>query len=85
MCAIGNGLLFSPSSMYLDQWFVRRKGLALGTMWAAKSITGVALPFVAASCLVRFGPSTTLKAWTIVTVCLDYINISRYPFIEDFS
>lgn len=68
MCAIGNGLLFSPSSLYLDQWFVRRKGLALGTMWAAKSITGVALPFVAATCLVRFGSSTTLRAWTIITV-----------------
>ncbi|KAJ5105588.1 hypothetical protein NUU61_002935 [Penicillium alfredii] len=68
MCAIGNGLLFSPSTMYLDQWFVRRKGLALGIMWAAKSVTGVALPFVASICLNRFGSSTTLRAWTVTTV-----------------
>ncbi|KAJ5753622.1 uncharacterized protein N7511_007775 [Penicillium nucicola] len=47
MCALGNALLFSPSSLYLDQWFLHRKGLALGTMWAAKSVTGVALPFAA--------------------------------------
>lgn len=70
MCAIGNGLLFSPSSLYLDQWFIRRKGFALGIMWAAKSITGVALPFAASACLNLFGPSATLKAWTVITVCL---------------
>lgn len=68
MCAIGNGLLFSPSSLYLDQWFVRRKGLALGMMWAAKSVTGVALPFITNACLNRFGSSTTLRAWTVTTV-----------------
>lgn len=68
MCAIGNGLLFSPSSLYLDQWFVRRKGLALGMMWAAKSVTGVALPFITSACLNRFGSSTTLRAWTVTTV-----------------
>lgn len=68
MCALGNGLLFSPSSLYLDQWFLRKKGLAIGIMWAAKSITGVALPFIASACLSKFGSSTTLKAWTVVTV-----------------
>lgn len=68
MCALGNGLLFSPSSLYLDQWFLKRKGLAMGIMWAAKSVTGVALPFIASSSLERFGSSTTLRAWTIITV-----------------
>jgi hypothetical protein len=66
MCAIGNGLLWSPSSLY--QWFLRKKGLALGVMWAAKSITGVALPFVAATSLTHFGSSTTLQAWAVITV-----------------
>lgn len=68
ICAIGNALLFSLPSLYLDQWFIRRKGLALGIMWAAKSITGVALPFIADTCLNRFGSSTTLRAWTVTTV-----------------
>lgn len=68
ICALGNGLLFSPSSLYLDQWFLRRKGLAIGIMWAAKSITGVALPFIASACLNRFGSNTTFKAWTLLTV-----------------
>lgn len=68
MCAIGNALMFSPSSLYMDQWFITKKGLALGIMWAAKSITGVALPFVANACLNKFGSSTTFRAWTVTTV-----------------
>lgn len=68
LCAVGNGLVFSPTTLYLDQWFVRRKGLAYGIMWAAKSICGVVLPFLASACLERFGARTTLRAWTVTTV-----------------
>lgn len=32
--AIGGSLLYSPAAIYLDQWFVKRKGLAFGVMWA---------------------------------------------------
>lgn len=31
--AIGGGLLYSPTILYLDEWFVRRKGFAFGVMW----------------------------------------------------
>ncbi|CAI7615773.1 unnamed protein product [Penicillium glandicola] len=79
LCAIGNGLLFAPSSLYLDQWFLRRKGLAIGTMWAAKSMTGVALPFIASACLNRFGSSTTLRAWTVVTLLT---TLMALPFLK---
>ncbi|CAG7968702.1 unnamed protein product [Penicillium olsonii] len=79
ICAIGNGLLFSPSSLYLDQWFLRRKGLAIGIMWAAKSITGVVLPFIASACLGRFGSSTTLRAWTVTTLLSTLIAL---PFMK---
>ncbi|KAJ5640945.1 Major facilitator superfamily domain general substrate transporter [Penicillium herquei] len=75
ICALGNGLLFSPSSLYLDQWFLQRKGLAIGIMWAAKSITGVALPFIANASLNKFGSSTTLRAWTVVTLITVLISL----------
>jgi MFS family permease len=68
LCAIGNGLLFTPTTLYLDEWFVRRKGLAYGVMWAGKSIAGVILPFIADASLNRFGAKTTLRGWAIVTV-----------------
>lgn len=31
--AIGGGIAYSPCILYLDEWFVRRKGLAYGIMW----------------------------------------------------
>jgi MFS family permease len=66
ICAIGSGLLFSPTSLYLDEWFVARKGMAVGTMWAGKSVAGVILPFVMSALLDAYGPSTTLRAWAVV-------------------
>lgn len=32
--AIGGSLLYTPLMFYLDEWFVHRKGLAFGIMWA---------------------------------------------------
>lgn len=31
--ALGGTLLYAPTIIYLDQWFIQRKGLALGIMW----------------------------------------------------
>ncbi|KAF2465434.1 MFS monocarboxylate transporter [Lindgomyces ingoldianus] len=70
ICALGSGLLFTPTTLYLDEWFIRRKGLAYGVMWAGKSITGVGLPFAMEASLHRFGPRPTLQAWTVATVLL---------------
>ncbi|ORY13103.1 putative MFS monocarboxylate transporter [Clohesyomyces aquaticus] len=70
ICALGCGLLFTPSTLYLDEWFIKRKGLAYGVMWAGKSITGVGLPFAMEASLRRFGPRITLQAWTVATLFL---------------
>lgn len=32
--AIGGALLYFPTCAFLDEWFVKRKGLAFGVMWA---------------------------------------------------
>ncbi|PHH91486.1 hypothetical protein CDD83_269 [Cordyceps sp. RAO-2017] len=58
--ALGCGLLFSPMSMYMDEWFVERKGVAYGVMWGGKSAVGVAMPFVFSALLQRFGLRPTL-------------------------
>ena len=31
--AIGGALCYSPTITYMDEWFVKRKGLAFGIMW----------------------------------------------------
>ncbi|KAK1676463.1 major facilitator superfamily domain-containing protein [Colletotrichum godetiae] len=70
ICALGCGLLFTPTTLYLDEWFIKRKGLAYGVMWAGKSAAGVGLPFAMETCLQKFGPVVTLRAWSVATVLI---------------
>lgn len=32
---IGGVLLYAPVIVYVDEWFIRRKGLAYGVMWVS--------------------------------------------------
>ncbi|KAK8122077.1 hypothetical protein PG984_010747 [Apiospora sp. TS-2023a] len=68
--AIGCGLLFSPTSLYLDEWFIERKGMAYGVMWAGKSAVGVVMPFMMNAFLQRYGMRTTLLIWAVVSAVL---------------
>ena len=31
--AIGGTLLYTPTILFLDEWFIQKKGLAFGVMW----------------------------------------------------
>ncbi|KAH6889273.1 major facilitator superfamily domain-containing protein [Thelonectria olida] len=68
--ALGCSLLFSPISLYMDEWFVERKGMAYGVMWAGKSAVGVAMPFLFSALLQRFDLKSTLLSWAIASVLL---------------
>ncbi|KAF9700378.1 hypothetical protein EKO04_001509 [Ascochyta lentis] len=70
LCALGCGLLFTPTMLYLDEWFIKRKGLAYGVMWTGKSAAGVGVPFAMETCLRKFGPGVTLQGWSVATVLL---------------
>lgn len=70
MYAIGGGMLYFPTVIYLDQWFVRRKGSAYGVMWAGTGASGLALPFVMDWGLHRYSFSTMLRVWAIVMAIL---------------
>ncbi|KAI9735761.1 MAG: hypothetical protein M1818_006370 [Claussenomyces sp. TS43310] len=70
LCAIGSGLLFSPTTLYLDEWFIAKKGMAYGTMWAGKSVAGVVMPFVMNALLDSYGPRTTLQAWAVTLLII---------------
>ncbi len=38
--AIGGVLFYSPVIVYMDEWFITRKGLAYGVMWAGSGVGG---------------------------------------------
>jgi hypothetical protein len=33
--ALGGGFAYTPAILFLDEWFIRRKGLAFGIMWVS--------------------------------------------------
>ncbi|KAI1091593.1 MFS general substrate transporter [Rostrohypoxylon terebratum] len=68
--AIGCGLLFSPTSLYLDEWFSARKGLAYGAMWSGKSVAGAGMPFLTSALLNRYGVGTTLRVYAVASAVL---------------
>ncbi|KAM0507764.1 hypothetical protein ACHAPB_002458 [Verticillium nonalfalfae] len=61
--AIGGALAYIPCIVYMDEWFVRRKGLAYGIMWSGTGIAGVIFPLLMETLLSRFGHRTTLRLW----------------------
>jgi MFS family permease len=68
--AVGCGLLFCPTSLYLDEWFIERKGFAYGIMWAGKSLVGVVMPFLMRALLDRYGLRPTILAWAIASAVM---------------
>ncbi|KAF3354661.1 Heat shock 70 kDa protein [Verticillium dahliae VDG1] len=61
--AMGGALAYIPCIVYMDEWFVRRKGLAYGIMWSGTGIAGVIFPLLMETLLSRFGHRTTLRLW----------------------
>ncbi|CZR52230.1 related to monocarboxylate transporter 2 [Phialocephala subalpina] len=68
--AIGGSLLYSPTMFYLDEWFVRKKGLAFGIMWAGVGTSGLIFPFLLSYLLAHLGHATTLRIWSLILLLL---------------
>lgn len=68
--AVGGSIAYSPCIVYLDEWFVKRKGLAYGIMWSGTGLAGVVLPPLLEHFLGRFGYQTTLRIWAVAVFLL---------------
>lgn len=62
---IGGAIAYTPCTMYIDEWFVKRKGLAYGIMWSGTSLAGVVLPLILERLLESYGYKTTIIIWAI--------------------
>ncbi|KFY93003.1 hypothetical protein V498_04620 [Pseudogymnoascus sp. VKM F-4517 (FW-2822)] len=84
--AIGGSLAYSPCIIYMDEWFVKRKGLAFGIMWAGTGLAGVILPLAMQVFLEKYGYKTTLRAWAValfvLTAPLLYFVKPRVPLSQ---
>lgn len=66
--AFGSTMLFSSSTIYLDEWFVRRKGFAYGVMLSVKSAVGAGVPLLFGFLLARLGFRNTLRIWSAIAL-----------------
>lgn len=66
--AIGGGLLYYPIFIFIDEWFIRRKGFAFGVMWAGSGTGGLTGPLILNWGLNRYGPGPFLRGWAIAFV-----------------
>ncbi|KAF8241769.1 MFS general substrate transporter [Wilcoxina mikolae CBS 423.85] len=65
MYALGGSLLYSPAIIWLDEWFIQRKGLAFGVMWAGTGVSGLVLPVVINAGLERYNFRIVRRAPTV--------------------
>lgn len=64
--AVGGVFAYFPCFIFLDEWFVRRKGLGYGVAWAGTGLGGAATPFVLDWLLKSYGHRVALRAWAVV-------------------
>lgn len=70
MYGLGGSLLYLPAIVYLDEWFVRRKGLAFGIMWAGTGTSGMIIPLIMQWLLKEYGFRTALRVWAVTITIL---------------
>ena len=82
---IGGMLFYTPTIVFLGEWFVRRRGLAFGVMWAGTGFAGVTIPFFLAEVLEKWGWQTALRVWacvlTVLSTPLLYYVKPRVPLL----
>lgn len=81
--AVGGSICYGPCILYMDEWFVKRKGLAFGVMWSGTGIGGFAIPMLLEFLLGRYGLRTTLRIWAValfvLTIPVVYFIKPRLP------
>ncbi|KAE9575430.1 hypothetical protein CGMCC3_g8662 [Colletotrichum fructicola] len=64
MYGLSSGLLFAPCLTFVDEWFLKRRGLANGIFFGAPKFAAAGLSPIFSVLLKRFGRRTTLIGWT---------------------
>jgi MFS family permease len=79
LCGLGSALLYSPTMLFVDEWWLRRKSYAYGVSYSAKNIVGTVTPFIIPALLNRVGLQNTLRLWGGLTFVTGAITI---PFMH---
>ncbi|KAK0243884.1 MFS general substrate transporter [Armillaria nabsnona] len=64
--AVGGSLLYAPCISYMSEWFVARRGLANGVIFAGTATGGLILPLIFPELISRYGTAKTLRILSVV-------------------
>jgi hypothetical protein len=79
--ACGGALLYYPVLLFIDDWFIRRKAMAYGCMWAGSGVGGLTGPLVLDWGLKRYGVRTFLRGYAIAVVSfVSHLYSSRISY-----
>lgn len=67
---IGILIMYYPVFNMLNEWFIDRRGLALGILCAATGVSGLFYPFLLEILLNKYGPATTLRVSAVALTVL---------------
>ncbi|SCV68821.1 BQ2448_942 [Microbotryum intermedium] len=68
--SIGGAMVFYPAMGFLNEWFVKRRGMAAGVTYVGTAFGGVTFPFFISALLARFGDAITLQALACASAVL---------------
>lgn len=78
-----------PCILYMDEWFVKRKGLAYGIMWSGTGLAGLILPLLMEHLLGTYGYQSALRIWAValflLTVPLAYFMCVVFSYLLSYS
>ncbi|KAH9235774.1 hypothetical protein K456DRAFT_1890300 [Colletotrichum gloeosporioides 23] len=75
MYGLSSGLLFAPCLTFVDEWFLKRRGLANGIFFGAPNIAAAGLSPIFSVLLKRFGRRTTLVGWAAFAAVIISLGI----------
>ncbi|KAF9265692.1 MFS general substrate transporter [Marasmius fiardii PR-910] len=70
MNAFGGILLYYPCISYMSEWFVERRGFAIGVIFAGTALGGFVLPLILPHLISTYGSQKTLRYLSIASVSL---------------
>ncbi|KZS92900.1 MFS general substrate transporter [Sistotremastrum niveocremeum HHB9708] len=79
MYGVGGSFMYAPCISFLSEWFVQRRGLANGIVFAGTAAGAVFLPFVIPHLISRYGIAATLRI-TAISILLSLLPC--LPFLH---
>ncbi|KAJ7495833.1 major facilitator superfamily domain-containing protein [Mycena galericulata] len=77
--AVGGSLLYLPCISYMSEWFVVRRGMANGILFAGTAAGGLLLPLALPPLISTYGSSKTLR---ILAISIAILLLPLMPFVK---